>query len=278
MNTPQHPDFQRNNPLRPIAWRWERAQWLLSHHRNFSRRRDDEPTRHALAFLRDLARRSPTRSALLEKRFPIIYGAHQLHADEAKKLIIEARLLARQSSAEIARLADIPAEVVEAYEAIFFNCLDRINAKDWIVIHAIRRRTFGRVETAAAALLKLFAYNGGPLVLDAVLPYLTGKKDPFEPVIDLSVPAGRHEQALRLLIMAHLLPEDPSTALKLQKILLIVREKERYRRDQRVPAPILAQNLVSNLAEVLRSAPSDGANGDTVTPLTMVELVTRQIA
>src|ERR1035438_4038898 len=42
----------------------------------------------------------------------------------------------------------------------------------------------------------------GPLVLDAVLPYLTGKKDPFEPVLDLSLPAARHEQTLRLLIIA----------------------------------------------------------------------------
>src|SRR6267378_3161964 len=97
-----YPDLQRHSPLRPLDWRWRRAQWLVTHNRNFSRRRDDIETGRAVHYLRALAC-SPNGadSAELQRRYPDVYAAHRLHeAGGVTTLLVQARLLAGQSSAQ----------------------------------------------------------------------------------------------------------------------------------------------------------------------------------
>ena len=111
-----------------------------------------------------------------------------------------------QPSAEIARLATVPAPVVDAYEAVFFCCRHHLRARDWIASHCLAMRGFD-TEAIAEALLKSFAYHGGVYAFDAFAPYLIGGKDINHPPSDLATPEDRCEQLVRLILAVHLLPE-----------------------------------------------------------------------
>jgi hypothetical protein len=186
-------------------------------------------------YLRELAHTHQCTFAQAAKIDSELGAAHRLYEHSAPTgLLVEARLLMGEDSAQIARLTGIPAPVVDAYEAVFFNCRDRLHAADWVVCCAL-----GTPPSAASigpdkgAALKRFAFFGGPLVLDAVQPYLLGGEDLFDPPLDLSTIEGRREQIIRLAVAVHLLPNDAATQWKLQKIMLLVQERELQREKQR---------------------------------------------
>jgi hypothetical protein len=246
VQTPHH-QIQRRHPLRSPAWRWERAQWLLDRHFHFSRLRDDELTGRTLRYLRQLSRPHQYDLARAVKRDPDLAGAHRLYeSDGAEGVLIEARLLMGQDSAEIERLMGVPASVVDLYEAVFFQCHDRLQARDWVVCCALGTPPSGAsIGPDKGALLKRFAFFGGPLVLDAVQPYLLGGKDLFEPPLDLATPEGRREQIVRLAVAVHLLPHDAATQWKLQKIMLLVQERDRQSKNWRWKAALAKENRES---------------------------------
>jgi len=247
------PDLVRHSPLRPLAWRWQRAQSLVENKRNVSHLRDDDPTRRALGYLRALVecRERCLVPKMIKEQWDI-HAAYRLHKGSGPiHLILEARLLAGQSSSEIAKLMGERTEVVYAFESLFFNCRDRLQARDWVQVVAINKRSDGQPETQTAALFKSFAFYGGPIVLEAVLPYLVGDKDPFEPVLDLSTPNGRHEQVIRLAVATHMLPDDKKSCEKLSRMMLLLREIRPLGAISASNDPLLANNLDSLTAEGL---------------------------
>jgi hypothetical protein len=145
-------------------------------------------------------------------------------------MAVEARLLAGQVVAEVARRAGLARDTVAAYAALFFDVDDRLSAADWIYTHVLGA---GALDPAAARdpalVLKEFVYLGGPLVVEAVLPYLVGVKDPFEPAPDLSTPEGRRDQEVRLLVAERLLPRDPQTGTRILRILSETANRRRTR-------------------------------------------------
>jgi hypothetical protein len=251
--TTYYPDLMKHSFFRPADWRWRRACRLAERGRSFARRRDDDETGRAVRYLRALGRGH----TVAVRRFPDVHGARRLHdGGGPTRLLVEARLLARQASADVARLTGVSPEVVDAYEALFFHCRDRLDARDWVLVQAIHREG-GGPEEPRAALIRSFAYHGGPLVLDAVLPYLLGGRDSLEPVPDLSTPEGRREQALRLAVAVHLLPEDAMTRQKLHNIVLILRDRGRKHSARPAPAQPLPQDLACTLDEL----PAGGVSG-----------------
>jgi hypothetical protein len=236
-----YPLMQEFSPIRSPSWRWERACYLVDHRRNFSRLRDDEETSRAMHYIR--ASQSGLRHRTLQRRFPKMDAAWQLLLDDgATRCIVQARILARQSSGIIAILTGVPVPVIDVYEAVFYNCRDRIDAKDWVLAHAISAMPIASSDPDGAVVLRSFAYFGGPLVLELVSPYVVGGKDLFSP-LDLSTPEGRREQTIRLAVAAQMLPHDPATCRKLQKVMLIVQERGRKRSAQRSPMSMLARDL-----------------------------------
>ena len=202
-----------------------------------------------------MARRPRCSAATAENLFPYIWAAHRLHEDDSQtKLLVEARILARQTSGEIAQLTGVPADVVDAYEALFFHCRPFLSARDWVMVQAIGKWVYGQAEPKAAVILRSFAYHGGPLVLDAVLPYLVGGKDLFDPPLDLSTSAGRREQVIRLAVAVHLLPNDAATNKKLSRIMLILFERGRLTRNRALLPALLTQKLDSRVKEALLDA------------------------
>jgi hypothetical protein len=164
---------------------------------------------------------------------------------------VQARLLARQTPDEIARLTGVPAPMIDAYEALFFHCRDRLDAPDWVLIQAVGMRAgAGAMSPDPAVIFKWFAYQGGPVVLEAVEPYLCSGKDLFDPPLDLATPEGRREQVIRLAVAAELLPQDATTDRKLQKIMLILLESARKPPVRQPPVSLLAHHLDFRLQEL----------------------------
>jgi hypothetical protein len=233
-----------------------------------SRRRDDEQTARAVRYLRALARsRSGRRGTAILEGYADVHAARQIdEADSPAKLIIQARLLARQTPPEIALLTGVPVQVVNAFEALFFQCRDRFSARDWIRLHCI-----GPLASAltgvpdAAAVLKMFAYYCGAVVLDAVLPFLAGGKDLFDAPLDLTTPEGRQEQAVRLAIALHLLPRVAAADARLHQIMLLLLERERKQPVRHAEAPLLAAQTESRVTEALAGAPPE-LTGDVERP------------
>lgn len=255
MGTPSFAEIQKFNPARSVSWRWERARWLVSKRRRFSHSHDDETTERAVRYLRERARgRSANLGSVVRKHFQDIHLACQLHENGgASQLLVEARILARQTSAEIGLLTSVPPEVVSAYEALFFQVRDRLDARDWITVRVIGLGMSQQPDPAAV--FKLFAYLGGPMVLESAAPFLVEGKDLFDPPPHLGTPEGRQDQVVRLAIATMLLPDDAATNKKLHRLMLI--ESERRRPVQCAPADLLAQNVDSWFREALADSPAE---------------------
>jgi hypothetical protein len=201
-----YPDFVRNSPTRPPDWRWRRANALIQQNRRLLPRRDDVPTLVAACFLR-VSRRNPRRAAA---EFPAVQAAHELHEGPSSiRNELEGRFLARQSSIEIACAMNIRVPVADAFETTFFSCRDRLDARDWILLAAI-----GLAEPDLPPLVKLFAYFGGPFVLDAVLEAVRRRKQGND---------VRENDPVLLAIDAMLLPTDEKTLWQLNRIMLELR-------------------------------------------------------
>ena len=237
---PRYTRFMAFHPCRTPDWRWLRAQSLVEHGKYITRHRDDKMTGHAVRYLRCCARSSTK----VGKQFSAIQAAHRLFLDGGQtKLLVEARVLARQSVEEIAGLTSLPTEVVHSFESLFFDCRPYLKARDWIMAQAIKGHEVVKLAGPdRGAVLKSFAFAGGPKVLEAVLPYLLGNRDVFEFPLDLTTPEGRHELRTRLAVAAALLPRAAERGAKLAQIMLLMREFEGRRRIVTASSHVLAQN------------------------------------
>jgi hypothetical protein len=219
---PLYPELQKHSPVRRPEWRWRRARVLVERHQYFSPRRDDDATGRAVGYMQRLGRSTRTHSA--KKHFPDIEVAHGLYREGgAMRVLLEARILARQSPSEIARVTELPSEVIVTYEALFFNVLDRLDAYGWIQARAIGNPAPGQAPSSEMA-LKAFAYNGGPLVLDLAIPYLIGGKKLFDAPPDLSNPEGRLQQSVQLALAMYMLPFGQKIDERLSRIMLLLIE------------------------------------------------------
>jgi hypothetical protein len=82
-------------------------------------------------------------------------------------LRIEAGVLARRTAREIAADEDLPVEIIEAYEALFFDIRSKLNASSYIRWTAIGRDSRTGEIGSWPAFVRQMAYDRGPLVLDA---------------------------------------------------------------------------------------------------------------
>ena len=107
--------------------------------------------------------------------FPAIHQAHsvwqKLSTDErAIPWGIEARILARETDEQIARKNGCRADVVEAYEALFFDVRSRLDYSDFIYNSVIGQAPEQSSRTEVNGWLwKLCGYVGGPFVLNALI-------------------------------------------------------------------------------------------------------------
>jgi hypothetical protein len=110
--------------------------------------------------------------------YPHVWHAHHLHnsPDIEHRQILEARLLTCETLDEIARRYDTAPQVVDCYEKLFFHVRDRLDNPLWIGVMIKGGPSSGRenksdvmTDQERAYVYRLFAYCGGPLVLDAAV-------------------------------------------------------------------------------------------------------------
>ena len=99
---------------------------------------------------------------------PDIAAAIGIHEGEpTTRVAVEARLLAGEPIEAIARRCGVPVETVEVYEQLFFNVTDRLENTSYILFCAIGPATYEGFDLDdPGAVLRWFAYMGGPRVLD----------------------------------------------------------------------------------------------------------------
>ena len=90
--------------------------------------------------------------------------------DALDRAELESRILAGQSTAEIAQACGQPEPVVVTYSEVFFEVTSRINSKGWIQYFAIAERgPLGLNGWSVPELWKFQGFWGGPIVVDALI-------------------------------------------------------------------------------------------------------------
>ncbi len=239
-----HADLQRENPMRPLDWQWERAKSLVADRRRYHPDRDDAATGIAMKFIRARRRWGNSR---LGREMPHVWHAVQLHElDGPTRWLIESRILARQSIDEIAMAASVTTGTVEIYERLFFDVTDRLDARIFISKQAIRLTGAGTCENHSlrrAAVLRWFGYYGGPIVLDVVAQIMLNTAGHSEP--------GRAAK-VNLLASLLTLPLDGESSFKLLPVCLQLIESTRLGGSvNRSPLAGVSEQIIDQVTEIL---------------------------
>jgi hypothetical protein len=187
-----NPHILMQGPFRRPQWRLDRAVQLISHYPDPLRpgRHDDHYVRVYRQLLLALAAagRSKAEQEAVSRACPHVYGAHKLHysSQRESQQILEARLLTHESIDEIALRFGVAPQAIDYYEKLFFDVRDWLDCTGWIRIMAIKGplSTYGDNNKGEMTLeqrgylYRLFAYFGGPLVLDAIVNGLGTKTRP----------------------------------------------------------------------------------------------------
>lgn len=189
-----HADFQKYNFFRSPEWRWERVLALVDRRGSLPGRctsRDDDYVRRARKFLLAWRTGYPETKQRLLYEEPGLYYAYDFHQrlvdDPDAAMYIQARLLARQTPQQIAEIMGVLPDTIYWYSYLYFDVLDRLNNRDWItkqiLVPAMLRAPIkideqtgvpGYRDSSVAkphldGSLKLFAYFGGPHLVDILL-------------------------------------------------------------------------------------------------------------
>ncbi|HVX62144.1 MAG TPA: hypothetical protein VHC19_16115 [Pirellulales bacterium] len=105
-----------------------------------------------------------------------VAAAFNFHrAGGLNRAVLQARLLAGESSQAIAAKMGMQPEAVDAYEALLYSVRDRLAARDWIASRVLGMFPWTAESRADKAnLVRLYGYNGGPLLVDLWAAYFAG--------------------------------------------------------------------------------------------------------
>ncbi len=162
-------DFMPANPLRPLDHRWQLARCLVENPMPVRPRWIDAWTRRARRFHRirqkrlDLSRRFHPDRVDAE-----IHQALQIQHQPRRRLELEARLLAGQDDDTIAQRLELPPDLVELYDRLFFDVRDHRNGRDFILARILGSGP-ARGQLSREQVVHLIAYMRGPVVVDGVL-------------------------------------------------------------------------------------------------------------
>ena len=164
-------------------------------------------------------------------RHPALVDASELYEENGlSRWTLEARVLAGQTTAEIAELLRLSVETVAMYEAAFFDVRDRLEAPYWIVGKALGPQYHEKLEAGRVdVVLKTFAYHCGPGILEVLLNEVVdshGRLKPLE-LQNLHTPEGRSTARAQFAVAAMTGPSEPKHFQELFGILQLIRDAER---------------------------------------------------
>lgn len=188
---------EAGHPGRRPEWLWDLAGDVAESDEALPPSLLDPTFAEVVRFRRGYARqRSAADLAVLSQMHPNLIRAFAIYfRDGLPRWTLEARLLARQPSVEIAAVMKIAVRVVDTYEAVFFNVNDRLEDAGWILHKAIPEYDERLIERDVLTVLKLVGFYGGPRALDATLADALSKsgklrRDPSG-VLDVTVTVPR---------------------------------------------------------------------------------------
>lgn len=166
--------FRKNNPRRPVDWRWQLADVALSQDIRIRRSRSDASIQKAIKLRRQINRCQNDNDYMrVLDADPDLYEAWVLFddgEDRETRWELEARLLTDQPYTEMAKVLALSVKSIEYYEALFFNVRDRLECPSYITqvvlgksIHA------GLNERAYDVLWKMYGYWAGYCVLNSLI-------------------------------------------------------------------------------------------------------------
>lgn len=178
------------NPFREPKWRAERANFLIKQRRQPKRDHDDYYIKEYRTFLMKLHRRGPAGEERTISEHPAVYYAHEFYyhpPDDEWRALLEARILSGESDDLIAAEFCTFSETIGFYEALFFDVRSRLSSRTYIIKtilgSELMRGDFDDETISATrrnSLYKLFAYFGGPVVLDIILAGLEKSTIPID--------------------------------------------------------------------------------------------------
>ena len=210
-------------PWRSLDWRWRLAGHVMDGRKR--RQWQDEWLSRAAKFLRAEAR---VRSRWSRRKVDTaITGALSIWRGGANtRLEIEARLLTGEPFSQTATRCGIDQAIVEAYERLFYSVADVLDARAYVTAMAIPHLRGSRRSPHPETILKSFALNGGPLVLDRVLHVMGIRAAPAG-----CEPSAREVRVTRLALSARRLTATSPTPGDVNKLTALSEELDRRARD-----------------------------------------------
>ena len=224
-------------------WRWRRAEELVLHELPLSRRHDDRWVARARRYLAARSRAAGDRKEVWKD----VDAAAQIERRGGRRrLELQARILSGLSFAEISDRMGLDETVVRAYEALFFDVLERLDAEAWIALAVLEMPWRG--PAPADQIMLTCAYHGGPALVDVWVDYLDRRNEAH----DLGTEQGRLRARVAILEASYSLMDPASPDLKIvrkgQKTMLVKGKQRRSRQTVKPVAPgnRLSQSELSN--------------------------------
>jgi hypothetical protein len=160
--------------------------------------------------------------------------------------LLEAWVLTALPADVAAARAGVPADVAEAYERVWFDVRAWLDGETSYVPHHVLRvhedpSTLGHV-------LRRFAYQGGTLVLEAILDVLLGRRCPGAH----ATPGAVDELSVRAAVAAYLLPRTRAAAASVLR-LQVKEQTLRVRGARTIPAATRERRALTAFFEGARS-------------------------
>lgn len=158
--------YEETNPQRPPHWRWERGRILREHGAKSPFHGQDDRWIAAAARLQSKlhkAGKDDLAKVRIYKHFSYLGVALDIwdapKSESGFRNELEARLLIGQPLTATASQMNLDPSVVRAYEQVFFNVSDRLEAPSYITHCVLKDRYFGGLEDRDFwILIKGFAY------------------------------------------------------------------------------------------------------------------------
>ena len=267
-------------PSRRPAWRWNLAGEIVAFELRAPRTSLDPRLADVIRFRRSLERATSTaKLASIERRYPDLFKAWEIYERNGlARWRLEARILAKQSQAEIATLEGLAVGVVHAYEAALFDVRSRLRAFAWVFLDAIGPNFEARREAnETSVVLSTFAFMMGPKILDLLLTAAVdgqGRLVPPRPM-NLETVEGRLAARAQLAVALFAGPTDLTRLGELVRFQSLILDAQRAADlKQTIVAPIsseltpspseLVEKLGSTMAVSVQDAePSEGPNATT---------------
>jgi hypothetical protein len=244
------------NRMRHPDWRWRRA-FALHEHGFRVRRVDDEWTRRAFRIQKLLKDHdSVLDHRLVVRTDPPVLAAYRLrYGDPRLSAETNARLLADQPFEGITARTGVPADVVTAYEKLFYNVTDALAYTDWIAARCFRPRLYTDLrEDDADVIMGWFGYCFGPEGLDDLVDSLYGGS-PGGVRAEGSGPDTPEAGLNRALIAALTLPNEPGSERRVLKLASRMEQIDREHANRSaglISEPmVVSDRIVDSIAAVL---------------------------